>query len=121
MSASGHASGSGTGRTRQGTSAAQEAHESITLQQPQLPPPAAPFTDMSKMYIDKVETLEGRSNYEDWSYQLLMVWRAMHATDTIVNGKIPSNRASAADKAEYNYTNERATLILIQVSNLLHL
>jgi len=44
-----------------------------------------------------------------------MVWRAMHATNVVVEGFIPSNRATAAEKAAYNHINEQAILILMQV------
>ena len=116
MPESGQASGSGSGQAS-GSGRTQETHESITVQTSttQPPPPPPTSTDVSKIYIDKVETLEGRSNYEDWSYQLLMVWRAMHATKVVVEGIIPSNRATAAEKAAYNHINEQAILILMQV------
>ncbi|RPB24382.1 hypothetical protein L211DRAFT_785304, partial [Terfezia boudieri ATCC MYA-4762] len=40
---------------------------------------------------------------------------AMHATDIIVNGNIPSDRVSVAEISAYQHTNKRALLILIQV------
>jgi len=65
--------------------------------------------------LDNIDSLIGQSNYEDWSDQMQMVFRAMGTQSIVIEGAQPSQYALSAEREAYTTMPQSAFLVLIQV------
>jgi len=65
--------------------------------------------------LDNIDPLIGQSNYEDWSDQMHMVFRAMGTQSIVIEGAQPSQYALSAEREAYTTMSQSAFLVLIQV------